>query len=132
MATRFPLGRAVMAVVMSDPRALYEWADRDGKRARTDSRVTDSMGTPLSSVELWCVSDFSDPMLAQATLPDALVNGLETGVVTTMHGRIMSEVFTRRDSFNVEVRLEGIERVALIEKWSTAADLAAEVLADAT
>ncbi|MFZ2599799.1 hypothetical protein [Corynebacterium casei] len=132
MATRFPLGRAVLAIAMSEPRTLYEWAEKDGRRVRTDSRVTDSTGAPLSSVEFWCVSEVSDPMLAQATVPDSLLSGLDNGAMITLQGRIIGEVFTRRDSFDVEVRLEGIDRIASIEKWATAADLAAEVLADAT
>lgn len=129
MAARFPLGKNVCAITLSDPRPREEWVD-DGAGGRRPSgqRVVDESGRPVSTVELLCVSDITEPRVVQADLPDDLVAGITLGSMAILKGRVFVDVTSRRDSRQLSQYLGGVESVTPIPQWASACDWAAEVI----
>ena len=127
MATRFPLGPAAVILALDDPRLQYEYSGG----LRTETRRTDIHGAPVTRVAVLCLTELADPIEAIVEAPDALLEKVEVGAWATVHGRLQAVVTTSKDSFDVRARIEGVERVAPVEKYATASDFASEVIADA-
>lgn len=132
MASRFPLGKQVLAVAMSDPQARETWTEsEDGRRRPSGVREVDSQGRPVSSVQLWCVSELADPTVVQADLADDLVEHVQVGTMMVLSGRVVVDAFTTRDSREIRSRLDGVETVTVLDEFPSASAWAEDVIARA-
>lgn len=129
MAARFPLGKKVCSILLSDPRPREEWVDDgSGSRRPSGQRVTDELGRPVSSVEMMCVSEITEPRVVQAELPDELVAELALGSMAVLQGRVFVDASSRRDSRQIMQYLGGVEQVLPITQWPSACDWAEQVI----
>ena len=129
MAARFPLGKNVCSILLSEPRPREEWVDDgSGSRRPSGQRVTDDAGRPVSAVEMMCVSDITDARVVQADLPDELVSDLSLGSMVILKGSVFVDVTSRRDSRQLSQYLGGVEMVTPMPQWVSACDWASEVI----
>lgn len=130
MASRFPLGKKVMAVAMSDPQPRETWTEGDdGKRRPSGVREVDGQGRPVSALQLWCVSELADPTVVQADLADDLVEGVRVGSMMVLSGRVVVDLYTQRDSREIRSRLDGVESVTMLDEYASASAWAEDVIA---
>ena len=129
MASRFPLGKKVVAVAMSAPQQRETWTEGDdGRRRPSGVREVDSQGRPVSSVQLWCVSELADPSVVQAELADDLVESVQVGTMMVLSGRVVVDLYTTRDSREIRSRLDGVEAVTVIDEYASASAWAEELI----
>ena len=130
MASRFPLGKKVLAIAMTTPQPRETWTEgEDGRRRPSGVREVDAQGRPVSGVQLWCVSDLADPTVVQADLADELVEGVGVGSMVVLSGRVVVDLYTMRDSREINSRLDGVERVTPITEYASASAWAEEMIA---
>mgnify|MGYP006877409686 CR=1 FL=1 len=131
MASRFPLGKTVLAVAMTAPQPRETWTEgENGRRRPSGVREVDAQGRPVSGVQLWCVSELADPTVVQADLADELVEGVGVGTMMVLSGRVVVDLYTMRDSREINSRLDGVERVMPITAYASASAWAEEMIAD--
>ena len=129
MANRYPLGKTVLAVAMSDPQPRETWTEGDdGKRRPSGVREVDDSGRPVSAVELWCVSELADPTVVQADLADDLVEQVRVGTMMVLSGRVAVDAYTTRDSREIRSRLAGVEAVTVMDAYDSASAWAEEMI----
>lgn len=129
MASRFPLGKKVLAVAMSDPQPRETWTEGDdGRRRPSGVREVDSQGRPVSALQLWCVSDLADPTVVQAELADDLVDQVQVGTMMVLSGRVVVDLYTTRDSREIRSRLDGVESVSVVDEYASASAWAEEMI----
>lgn len=129
MASRFPLGKKVLAVAMSDPQPRETWTEsEDGRRRPSGVREVDATGRPVSALQLWCVSELADPTVVQADLADELVEQVQVGTMMVLSGRVVVDLYTTRDSREIRSRLDGVEAVTVVEEFPSASAWAEEMI----
>lgn len=132
MASRFPLGKTVLAVAMTDPQPRETWTESDdGRRRPSGVREVDGQGRPVSALQLWCVSELADPSVVQAELADDLVERVQVGTMMVLSGRVVVDLYTTRDSREIRSRLDGVEAVTVIEEYASASAWAEEMISHA-
>lgn len=130
MASRFPLGKKVVAIAMTTPQPRETWTEgEDGRRRPSGVREVDSQGRPVSGVQLWCVSDLADPTVVQADLADELVDGVSVGTMMVLSGRVVVDLYTMRDSREINSRLDGVQDVTVLTQYPSASAWAEEMIA---
>lgn len=130
MANRYPLGKQVIAVAMSDPQPRETWTEGDdGKRRPSGVREVDDQGRPVSALTLWCVSELADPTVVQADLADELVEQVCVGTMMVLSGRVAVDAYTTRDSREIRSRLAGVEAVTVLDDYPSASAWAEDVIA---
>jgi len=129
MASRFPLGKKVLAVAMTAPQPRETWTEGDdGKRRPSGVREVDGQGRPVSALQMWCVSELADPTVVQADLADDLVEQVRVGTMVVLSGRVVVDLYTTRDSREIRSRLDGVESVTVMDAYDSASAWAEEMI----